>query len=130
MRTILHIYSYLFHFLLAMFLLGLALVAKLSGAPNFKLAMLPGSDAKLVSYLLYVNLAALIALFLAIKGRLRFLYALYGMAVFFLTVRGIFFSTYKFKGEDAFKEALWFMLAAFIAMLGSLSQMRTRKRRH
>ncbi|MBK5292667.1 MAG: hypothetical protein JJE04_13435 [Acidobacteriia bacterium] len=129
MRTILHIYSYLFHFLLAVFLVGVALVAWLSGTPNFNLDMLPGSGVKLIHYLLYCNLAGLAAVILAITGRLRFLYAIYGIAVFVLTVRGVFFSSYTYDGIDAFKQALWFTLAASVAMLGSLSQVRARKGR-
>ncbi|MBM3814637.1 MAG: hypothetical protein FJW20_23675 [Acidimicrobiia bacterium] len=128
MRMILHIYSYLFHLALALFLAGLALVAKITDAPNFDLAMLPYSDNKLVSYLLWINMAAAAAVLLAMAGKLRWLYPIYGVAVFVLTVRGFFLSAYTFEGREPFEDVLWFTLAALIAMIGSLSQLRKKKK--
>jgi len=126
-RILLHIYSYLFHLALALFLTGIAVVAKIADAPNFDLAMLPGSDARLVNYLFWVNLAAIVSVILAILGKLRWLYPIYGIAVFALAVRGFFLSPYSFDGMDPFKQAIWFTLGALVAMLGSISQVRRRK---
>jgi hypothetical protein len=127
-RMILHIYSYLFHLALALFLAGIAAVAKITDAPNFDLEMLPGSDTRLVNYLFWVNLAGIASVILAFTGKLRWLYPVYGVAVFVLAVRGFFFSSYAYDGMDPFKQVLWFTGGALLAMLGSLSQLRRRKR--
>jgi len=126
-RLILHVYSYLFHLGLAVFLAGIAAVAKMTDAPNFDLAMLPGSDSRLVNYLLWLNLAAIGSVILAMTGKLRWLYPIYGIAVFAVAVRGFFFSSYTYEGMDPFKQAMWFTVAALVAMLGSISQLRRRK---
>jgi hypothetical protein len=111
----------------ALFLFGIALVANLSSAPNFELSFMPWSGDLLVSRLLWINLLGLIAIGLSIAGRIRLLYAIYGIVVFGFAVYGVFFSGHRFDGMDPFKQAIWFLLGALVAMLGSFSQMRARK---
>jgi hypothetical protein len=112
----------------ALFLFGIALVATLSSAPNFELSFMPWSGDLLVSRLLWINLLGLISIGLALAARFRPLYAVYGITVFGFAVYGVFFSGHRFDGMDPFKQAIWFLLGALLAMLGGFSQMRAPKR--
>ena len=70
-KTLLRMFSYLYHGLLALFLLLVSALALGSGAASLHLDMLPWSGATLAWILLAASLFGLIALLLAIAARSR-----------------------------------------------------------
>src|ERR1041385_604358 len=95
-RALLRFWSYLFHALLALFLLAISGVALLSGVPNLQLGMLPWIGATLVRVVFWGSLFGLIATLLSILGRLRFLFLLWTLAVFYFLLKGYWLSGYRF----------------------------------
>ena len=123
------IYSYLYHLILALFLLGIAFVARLSHG-SLHLGMLPWTGHTLLHWLAGAGLLGLLSIVLAWIGKLRFLFLLYSLAVFGMMVRGYFLGSYAFSGKDEFRMAIWLTVGALVAIVGAWSQFRrTAKRR-
>jgi hypothetical protein len=127
------IYSYLYHLILALFLLGIAVVAIVShlqahphegGGTNLNLGMLPWKGHTLVHWLLGAALFGLLSIILAWLGKLRFLFLLYSLAVFGMMFRGYFLEGYVFSGKDEFRMAIWLTVGALVAIVGAWSQFR------
>ena len=102
------IYSYLYHLTLALFLLGIAVVAIVThlqshphegAGTNLNLGMLPWKGHTLVHWLLGASLFGLLSIVLAWMGKLRFLFLLYSLAVFGMMFRGYFLGGYVFSGK-------------------------------
>lgn len=64
--------------------------------------------------------AGLVAVFLAITGRARFVLMLFTLATLIFATRGLFFSSWKFAGMSSAENGLHFVLALFMAFLGSI----------
>ena len=122
------IYSYLFHTLLALFLLGISALALVSGTP-LHLEMLPWKGSTLAYALLASALFALITIFLALKGTARVLFFLWSLAVFVMMVRGFFLSSYYFDDPAMLKTALYLTGGSLLAILGAWFQLRRRSMR-
>jgi hypothetical protein len=127
------IYSYLYHLILALFLLGIALVAIVShiqahpnegGGSHLNLGMLPWTGLTLVHWLLGAGVLGLLSIVLAWKGKLRFLFLLYSLALFGMMFRGYFLSSYPFSSKDEFRMAIWLTVGALVAIVGAWSQFR------
>jgi hypothetical protein len=126
------IYSYLYHLILALFLLGIATVAIVThlqahpseGASHLNLPMLPWTGHPLVHWLLGASLFGLISIALAWRGKLRFLFLLYSVAVFGMMFRGYFLGGYVFSGKDEFRMTIWLTVGALVAIVGAWSQFR------
>ena len=116
-------YSYLYHGLLALFLLLISAVALLSGT-ELHLGMLPWSGTTGTYILLGGAIFGLLALLLALKGTLRFLFFLWSVAVFVLMVKGYYLSPYHFGDMSAFKTSSWLTGGALLAIFGAWFQMR------
>ena len=127
--ALLRIFSYLFHLLLALFLLGVSLVSLLSGGHSLHMGMLPWTGSQLTWSLVICSLFGLISVVAAVLGKLRPLYFLYTVAVLVMIVRGYFVSGYTFGTGDEFRFALYLSGGALLAMLGGWSQRRRRRRR-
>ena len=125
---LLRLYSYLFHLILCLFLLGIDVIAWSTGKP-LNLGMLPWSGQTLSGALFALGIAGLLSIFLAVTGFIRWLFPLWNLLALILMFRGFLFSSYSFSGGDAFKNALWLLLAAAIAFLGSLTLFGRRRRR-
>ncbi len=126
---VLRIISFLFHILLAAFMLAASTLAW-SGGHNLTIEILPWQGAALTWVLLFAGLAGLVIAGLAFKRTLPLLFVLWNLAVLVLLVRGYFFSSYSFgPGGGSLSTALWFVLAALVAMLGSWVQFRSLRRR-
>ena len=115
-------YSYLFHGLLALFMLGISAVALASGAA-LHLDMLPWSGQTGTYVLLAGGVFGILALLLALKGTARFLFFLWSLAVFVMLVKGFFLSSYHFDGLSGFQGAGLLTLGALLAILGAWYQM-------
>ena len=125
--ALLRIYSYLYHFVLAMFLLGLSLVAFASHSHTLNLGMLPWKGATLTCWLFGAGLVGVLSVLLALTGKLRFLFLLYAPAVFGMMLRGYFVSGYSFSGKDEFRIAVWLTAGALVAIFGAWSQFRKKR---
>ncbi len=118
LKALLRAYSCIFEGLLAMFAVGISLVALGSHSP-LNLTFLPWTGEKLTHVLLPLALAGLLLTLLAMGGKLRVLYFLWSVAVFAVLFRGFFLTGYKFSGPLPFKPAVYLTLGAFVAMIAA-----------
>ena len=125
---ILRVFSYLYHLVLCLFLLGVSTVA-ISSSNVLKMPMLPWSGAELNYWLLWGSLAGLVSLILAITGIFRFLFPLWALIVLVLMVNGFLIKPYTFEGTTSFYSVLALIGAALLAFLGSLTLLRPRRPR-
>lgn len=118
--TLLRAFGYLFHAVLALFLLGLAVVTLATGFPILTLGMLPWGGNALVYWLLGLSLFALLSIALAVLGKTRWLFVLWSFAALLLMVRGFFLTNYHFSGPAAARTGVWLTFGALLAFLGGL----------
>jgi len=123
LKALVRLFSYLFHGLLALFLLGISIVALTSGQP-LQLGMLPWQGPTLTYWLLAAALVGLVLVVLAISGRFRPLFFLWTLAVLAVMGQGFFLSHYYFAGSSEFRGALYWTAGALIAVFGGWYQMR------
>lgn len=132
MRTaigwLLRVYSYLFHLILSVFLVGISAVA-ISSNKALTLKMLPWEGEKLNQWVLGLGILGLVCVFLAVTGLFRWIFPLWTLLVFVLMLRGFFLTSYDFGGEANFKGAAWLTLGALGAFLSSLSLLSRRRNR-
>jgi Ni,Fe-hydrogenase I cytochrome b subunit len=129
LKTLLRIFSFVFHFLLSLFLLVISGLALFSGTHNLKLEMLPWRGKSLTYWLFSSALFGLIAVVLAGAGKLRLLFLLWALAVFVMLVRGYFLSPYSFSGVAEFRNVLCLMAGALLAIIGAWLQLWRRRER-
>jgi hypothetical protein len=120
--------SYLFHFVLALLLLGIAGLALASGPQNLQLGMLPWSGSRLDYILLAGSLFGLLSIALAVAGRLRFLFLLWSLTVAAMLTKGYIFSGYRFDAGQ-WRYAVYLIAAAWVAVAGAWFQMRAQSGR-
>jgi|SRR5579885_882914 len=113
--------SYLFHTLLALFLLAVSGLSLAAGGENLRLGMLPWSGSTLAYILFLGALFGLITLILAWRGTLRFLFLLWAVTVAAFLLKGYIFSSYRFSGD--FKTAVSLILGALVALPGAWFQL-------
>jgi hypothetical protein len=123
MTALVRWFSYLFHAVLALFLMGIAAVSLASGQP-LHLTMLPLEGAALAPWLLCAAFIGLISVALAIARRWRGLFLLWSLLVLLVCIQGFFFSHYHFGGSPAFHHALLWVGGSLIAVCGAWSQLR------
>jgi hypothetical protein len=123
LRAVMRIYSFLFHGLLALFLLAVSLVALTSGAA-LHLEMLPWSGQTATYVLLGASLFGLLCLLLALKRTARLLFFLWSLAVFVLLVKWFFLSPYRFGGAPGFRTAVYLTIGSLLAIFGAWFQLR------
>jgi hypothetical protein len=125
---LLRVYSYLFHLILSLFLVGISIVAMSSGKA-LTLKMLPWEGDQLNHWMLSLGILGIICVFLAVTGLFRWIFPLWTLLVFVLMLRGFFLTSYDFGGEANFKGAAWLTFGAFAAFLSSLSVLSQRRNR-
>ncbi len=125
LRAMMRGFSYLYHFILALFLLGVCLVA-LTTRQQLQLRMLPWQGTDLTYWLLGGSLVGLLSVLLAIARKFRLLFFLWSLVVLAVILRGFFFSPYHFAGKPSFYRALLLACGALLAVFGAWSQMRRR----
>jgi hypothetical protein len=121
LKALMRAFSYLFHGLLTLFLLGISVVALSSGQP-LQLEMLPWQGPALTWWLFSTALAGLLLVVLAICRKWRALFFFWSLAVLALIARGFFFSHYYFAGAPEFHGALYLTGGALIAAFGAWFQ--------
>ena len=122
-RGIVKIFSYLFHLVLALFLMAVSIVS-LSSAMAVKLDMFPWQSSRLAVWLLVLNLVEVTSILLALTGKVRVLFLLWSLAVLVGMVRGFFLGPYNFTGPVSFSGAIYLTLAAILASIGAWLQFR------
>jgi hypothetical protein len=120
-------FSYLFHFILALFCIAVSGLALGSGMPTLQFGMLPWTGRTLVYVLFFGALAGLLTVLLAMRGRLRVLFFLWSAVVFALLAKGYIFSGYKFHTGE-FQRAMYLLAGSFVAFAGGWFQLRTAPR--
>src|SRR5215471_15894906 len=123
MKALMRYFSYLFHLLLALFLLAISGLALASGTPKLNFGMLPWTGDTLIYVLFFGALFGLIVVFLAMKGTLRILFLLWAVVVTVLLVKGYILSGYKFDTGE-FKTAVYLIVASLLALPGAWFQLR------
>jgi hypothetical protein len=121
-KMLLRVFAYLFHGLLALFLLGISGVALISGPQALHLDMLPWTGTTLTYVVFFGCLFGLIVVLLAILGKLRPLFFLWTLAVLVLLVRGYLLSPYHFTGTGV-RPAIYLTAGSLIALLGGWFQL-------
>ena len=121
-KAIMRFLSYLFHALLALFLLGVSGLALASGANALHLAMLPWTGSTLTYVVFFGSLFGLLTLLLALKGSARPLFFLWSLAVTVLLVKGYFLSGYHFEMGEV-RTASYLTAGSVIALFGAWFQM-------
>ena len=108
---ILRLFSYVFHLVLTVFLVGIAIIAATSHQP-LNLRMLPFSGESVVHDVLLLGVIGFLVTILALTNIFRYFFPIWAAAIAYLTVRGYFFSGYVFANPNDFKTALWLTIAA------------------
>ena len=127
LRAVMRIFSFLYHGLLALFLLAISVVALTSGQ-SLHLGMLPGQGRNFPLTLFCSALAGLIVVILAVRRRWRALFFLWSLAALAILVRGFFFSSYHFDGPPGFHRAIYLIAGALLAACGAWFQLRVAAR--
>ena len=117
LKTIMRIFSYLYHLILGLFLLAVGGIALLGSAKTLRLEMLPWEEPALTYWVFFGSLVGLLSLILAVTGRLRLLFRLWTVVVFGLMVHGFFVTKY-YLGEF-FLTAVLLTVGALVAVFGS-----------
>jgi len=127
LRALFGLFSYLFHSVLVLFLLGTSCVA-LMAHQELHLGMLPWTGSQLTEIVLVGSLFGLLTLILALGGRLRILFFLWALAIAVLAVKGYVFSPYHL-GPGEIRTAGYVILGSLVALPGAWSQMFRKRRR-
>ena len=126
LQAILGIYSYLFHGLFALFLLGISFVSLTSGSGMFRFHLLPLEGKILACWLIGLAVTGILLVLLAMKGTLRSVFFVWTLVVLALVLRGFFFSGYSFaRGTTQLTTAVWMILAALLAVVGARLQVKS-----
>ena len=126
---VLRVFSYLYHLLFALMLLGLSVVAYATGKHTLRLEMTPWSGETLTRWLLGSALIGLLAILFALRSRARALFLLYAAFVAVMVVRGYFVQNYRFAGPDELRFASCLALGAILAVAGAWSVFRRKPAR-
>jgi hypothetical protein len=119
-------FSFAYHGLLALSLLGLAIIALASDSHTLRIDLLPWwKGAALTWWILSLALFALLVLILAVRGKLRVLFLAWSLLVFVVLVKGYVFSPYYFQ-SGTISTAAWVVLGALLALAGAWFQYRMR----
>ena len=125
---VLRVFAYLFELVLSFFLIGLGIVAWVSGANSLSFGMQFWEGVTLKWIILIAGIVGLASLLLA-GSRLRWTFPVWSLLVLVMMVRGFFLSSYSFAGANQFQFAVWLTAGALLAFLGSLGVLRRRMSR-
>jgi len=120
-------FSYIYHGLLALCLVGMSGVALASNPQSLRLDMLPWTGSTLAYVVFCGGLVGLLTVVLAIRGELPALLFIWSLAVAVLMIKGFLFSGYGFE-PGGFSLAVLLMAGSLIAIAGAWLSMRPAKR--
>ncbi|HWB82568.1 MAG TPA: hypothetical protein VG675_00365 [Bryobacteraceae bacterium] len=122
MKGLLRIFSYLFHLVLTLFLIGASALGMAGGPQVLKLGMLPWTGDTLVHVLFFGDIIGLVLVLLAIFGVNRVLFFLWSLLVAVLMIKGFIFSSYHLPA-GSLKTAIWLIILSLLALAGAWYQM-------
>jgi hypothetical protein len=122
-------YSYLFHGVLALFLLAVSLVPLFSGTHNLQLDMFPWQGRTMTYALMALAVAGLFTVFLAMTNRSQAPLFLWSILVLLWMLWGYFWRPYRWSGPDAFLNTLLLLAGAALAIFGAWFAMKRRPAR-
>ena len=124
--AILRYYSYIFHGLLALFLLAVSGMALAVGPASLHLDMLPWTGSTLTYVVFFASLFGLLTVVLAVRRELPVLLFIWSLVVAIMMIKGYIFSGYGFE-PGGFSTAVELMVGAIVAIPGPWLQMRPSK---
>jgi hypothetical protein len=127
--SVLRLVSYLYHFVLSLFLFLVSVIVLIGGKHDMNLTMLPWTDAQLTYWVFGLSLLGLLTTTFAAIGKLRFLFPFWCAFVLIMMIRGFFLSPYYYGSPEKFQMALWLTAGALVTFLGSLTLFKSRKSR-
>ncbi|MBZ5622290.1 MAG: hypothetical protein LAQ69_26700 [Acidobacteriia bacterium] len=122
MKVLLRFFSYLFHGILALFLVAVSGLTLASGGQSLHLGMLPWTGSTLTRVVFFGSIGGLVTLVLAIRGWLRVLFFIWSLGAVVLLVKGYIFSGYHFGAGEA-RMAGYLTIASLVALAGAWFQM-------
>lgn len=122
------VFAWVFELLLSLFLLGVGIIAWISGATDLNLGMLPWEGATLRRVLPILGIVGLACVLLA-GSRLRWIFPVWCLFVLTMMIRAFILSSYSFADANQFQFAVWLTAGALLAFLGSVGVLRRRKSR-
>ncbi len=127
--TVMRVYSYIYHLILALLMIGVSFIVWSGGTNNLRLAMLPWTGQSLTRALLWGGILALVCVLLAITGWFRFLFPIWALVILVMMVKGYLLGSYTFRGPSEFEWVLLLIFGALLAFLGSLTVFRPQRPR-
>lgn len=112
-------FSYLFHTILCLLLLGIGLIAYSSHRVPL-LGFLPFSSEHMLIGIFTLATAGLVSTALAVTRIFRYLFPVWTGVVLWLMVQGFILSPYTFPNAGAFHNAMLLTLGALVAFFGGL----------
>jgi hypothetical protein len=110
-------FGYLYHGVLALFLLAVSLMALSTGMHTLKFNMLPWEGSTLTYCLLGGALVGLATVVLAVRRMVPALFFVWSLVVFGFMIKGYIFSGYFFQSGE-FRTTGYLILGALIALIG------------
>lgn len=118
-KALLRVFSYLYHALLALFLLAVSVLALASGPGALHLGMLPWKGATLAWILLAGSLVGLAAVVRAIRRTRAGLLFLWSVVVAVVLLKAYVFSAYRFATGAGVQAAGCLVLGSWLALTGA-----------
>jgi hypothetical protein len=112
-------YSYLFHGLLALFLLAVSLVPLFSGIHNLQLGIVPGEGITLTFTLMAIGLIGVLIVLAAVIGKTQTPLFVWSVLVLLAMLWGYFLRPYRWSGPEAFRSTLLLVFGAVLAAVGA-----------
>lgn len=125
--AIMRYYSYVFHGLLALFLVAVSGMALAVSPGSLHLDMLPFKGATLTYVVFFGGLFGLLAVALAFLRKLALLLFVWSLVVPIMMIKGFIFSAYGFE-PGGFKTAVELIVGSLIAIPGPWTQIGKSKR--
>jgi len=122
LRALFRLFSFLYHGVLALFLIGISTIALASGGQDLHLGMLPWTGMKLTQYVLLGSLCGLLSIILALATRLRFLFFVWALVIAYFAMKGYVFSGYRLAPSEL-RTAAYVIVGSLLALPGAFSQM-------
>jgi hypothetical protein len=117
---LMRLFSYVYHLVLCLFLLGLGIVGWMSRSATFSAPWLAW-EGDHITLLLGAGAIGILSVILAVSGKFRPLFVLWTLAVVVMMFRGFFSGPYVYEGMDEFKTTLWMFAGAIMAFLATLT---------
>ena len=126
---LLRVWSYVFHLILSLFLLGLGLISYPNPQALKLIGFLPFTSENVIRGIVTLGAVGLISTVLAMTGIFKYLFPVWTAIILYLIVRGGIFSPFAFAGENAFKGFLWLAFGAIGAFFGGFWVLKPRRGR-